>query len=298
MMKKITVLFLALMMSAFVVVGCGNESEDETTGTLEISQTTTEKPTQKPTQKATEKATQKATEKPTKKATEKATEKPTQKPTQKKNTANSGNSSQQNNNQTEVTIVEVPVEQNYEQQQIVEQQPVEHQQQVEQQQPVEQQQQQQQQQQVEPNVTPNNNQNEVPSFKEEDMSINYNNAKISLDKRFSDISSSLGNPDSRQENPSCGLSDNGKGFVYVYGNLTINTYMRNNVEYVETIFVEGNSSAKTDKSIVVGSNASDVKAKYGNPTSEDEMIMIYSIGDKQMMFYLENGNVSGVFIGR
>lgn len=290
MMKKITVLFLALMMSAFVVVGCGNESEDETTGTLEISQTTTEKPTQKPTQKAT----QKATEKPTKKATEKATAKPTQKSTQKKNTANSGNSSQQNNNQTEVTIVEVPVEQNYEQQQIVEQQPVEHQQQVEQQQSVEQQ----QQQQVEPNVTPNNNQNEVPSFKEEDMSIDYNNTKISLDKRFIDISSSLGNPDSRQENPSCGLSDNGKGFVYVYGNLTINTYMRNNVEYVETIFVEGNSSAKTDKSIVVGSNASDVKAKYGNPNSEDEMIMIYSVGDKQMMFYLENDNVSGVFIGR
>lgn len=270
-MKKAIILLALLLVGAFAMTSCGEEqnASEASSGQVEME-------TKKATEKVTEKQTEKATEKPTQKATEKPTEK------KKSDNSSSSSSEAQDNNEGEYEIIyeEVPQEQP---------------------QPVESQTPQQ------PNNNNNNynsnSNNQTPvsnqgSFSESDMCISYGSAKVSLDSAFSSIKSKLGTPDSTQENPNCGLSDNGKGYVYVYGNMTINTYFKSNKEYVETIFIESNGNAKTEKNIAVGSTSADVKKAYGTPSGEDDMVMQYNAGDKMMMFYLENGKVTGMFIGR
>lgn len=278
-MKKAIILFALLLVGAFSMTSCGEEQNASETSSVQVEMETT-----KATEKVTEQQTEKATEKPTQKATEKPTEK------KKSNNSSSSSSKTEDNDAGEYEVI---YEEVYEYPQ-------------EQPQPVEPQTPQQ------PNNSNDNNNNnssngnsnnQTPisnqgSFRESDMCISYGNAKVSLDAAFSSIKSKLGTPDSTQENPNCGLSDNGKGYVYVYGNMTINTYFKNNKEYVETIFVELNGNAKTSKNITVGSKSADVKKAYGTPSGEDDMVLQYNSGDKMMMFYLENGKVTGMFIGR
>lgn len=272
-MKKAIILFAILLVGAFTMTSCGEEQNASEASSGQVEMETT-----KATEKVTEKQTEKATEKPTQKATEK--------PTEKKKSNNSSNSSSKTED-NDAGEYEVIYEEVYEY-------PQEQPQPVEPQVP----------QQPDNNTNTNNNGNSQSpntnqgSFGESDMCISYGNAKVSLDAAFSSIKSKLGTPDSTQENPNCGLSDNGKGYVYVYGNMTINTYFKNNKEYVETIFVESNGNAKTSKNITVGSKSADVKKAYGTPSGEDDMVLQYNSGDKMMMFYLENGKVTGMFIGR
>lgn len=284
-MKKTLILLALLVMSTCVVSGCGNKEDEATTGQVEIiteksTEETTDKPTEKSTEEATDKAAEKSTEEVTEKAAEKSTEEvtgeATEKPTESSATASANAENTQSQQQSESIYTEVSKENV--QQEV-----------------------QQQQSQVQ-NDTPQNVTGETTIqqgvFAESDMNIVYNNTVVSIDADFSSLKTQLGNPDSTQENPNCGLSDNGKGYVYIYGNMTINTYMKSNKEYVETIFVELNGNAKTGKNIAVGSSSSDVKTMYGSPAVEDDMIMQYNSGDKIMMFYIENSKVTGMFVGR
>ena len=283
-MKKAVILFALLLAGAFALTACGgdNNSSETPSGQVEME-----------TKKATEKATEKPTQKPTEKPTKKATEKPTEKKKDDKNSSSSSSGNSDNNS----------VEEQYE---IIYEEVYDYPQEEQPQEIVEPQAPQEQPQQPQTPQTPQtgNNRDDGPApskdgtFVETDIAVKYGNATVVLDGAFSSIKSKLGSPDSTQENPNCGLSDNGKGYVYVYGNMTINTYFKNNKEYVETIFVESNGNARTTKKIGIGSSAADIKKKYGNPAAADDMVIQYNAGDKIMMFYIENGKVTGMFIGR
>ena len=281
-----------VVVSMSLLTACGEEENTPKTGTIELStqnvtekvsekstQRATEKTTQKSTQKATEKTTQKSTQKATEKTTQKSTQKTTQKPTQQEQFNN--NTVQQTQNEP-ATSSYVPIQPQTETPQQI----------------------------IIPD-TPNIPQDnppitEVPTevpqtaaeFTENDVCVVYKNTTVMLDKSFSEIKASLGTPDAAQENPNCGLSDNGKGFVYTYGALTINTYMKNNTEYVETVQCMNGGDIATGKGIRQGSSVSDIKNQYGTPTTEDDYVIQYTAGGKNMMLYIENSNVIGIFLGR
>lgn len=283
-MKKRMLIFMAMVVVGMsLLTSCGEEENTTKTGTIEITtptvtENTTQKVSEKSTQKTTEKTTQKSTQKTTEKTTQKSTQKPTQKPTQQKQT----------NNTVQPTLTE-PVTDNY----VPIQPQTETPQQI-----------------IVPD-TPNIPQDnppitEIPTeapqtvseFTANDVCVVYKNTMVMLDKSFSEIKSSLGTPDATQENPNCGLSDNGKGFVYTYGALTINTYMKNNTEYVETVQCMNGGDITTGKGIKQGSSVSDIKNQYGTPLTEDDYVIQYTADGKNMMLYMENGNVIGMFLGR
>lgn len=134
------------------------------------------------------------------------------------------------------------------------------------------------------------------SFSDKDAAVSYKGVTITLDAQFDPIASKIGTPDSKQENPNC--LTGGVGYTYVYGNMTVNVYSDGGKEYVEDIMVDGSGSAKTSKGIAAGSSANDIKNSYGTAAQSDDMIVSYSTSNRTMMFYMENGKVTGFYITR
>ena len=134
------------------------------------------------------------------------------------------------------------------------------------------------------------------SFSDKDAAVSYKGVTITLDAQFDPIASKIGTPDSKQENPNC--LTGGVGYTYVYGNMTVNVYSDGGKDYVEDIMVDGSGSAKTSKGIAAGSSANDIKNSYGTAAQSDDMIVSYSTSNRTMMFYMENGKVTGFYITR
>ena len=131
-------------------------------------------------------------------------------------------------------------------------------------------------------------------FSKEDACAVYNNCTITLDGTFEDCLSALGNPDSKTENTNCLRGS--AGFTYTYGNMQVNTYLKNNKEYIEDIMVMQAGNTATGKGIQVGSNKSAIMTAYGKTTNSDESTMTYTSGNYNIMFYIQEQKVFGFHI--
>lgn len=132
------------------------------------------------------------------------------------------------------------------------------------------------------------------SYSDSDAALIYKNTTITVGKEFQ--SEKIGSPDSKQENANCLLGTS--GYTYIYGPLTINVYTENNKEYVEGILLDGKANVSTTKNIKQGSTVDDLKKVYGNPSAKDDMMYSYDGTSTKMVFYIENGKVSSMYISK
>lgn len=150
------------------------------------------------------------------------------------------------------------------------------------------------------NSSQTNNSSEVKagSFSETDVSVIYNNHIITLDNEFDSVKATFGEPEQTEEYTESKLTDNGKGYVYKYDNMKVYTYMKENIEYVESISVEDEGLANTTKSITVGNSTTEVKENYGTPNVDNNVVLKYKSNNKMLVFYASNGTVTGFEITR
>ena len=94
------------------------------------------------------------------------------------------------------------------------------------------------------------------------------------------------------------LSD--EEYSYIYSNMQVHTYVKDGVERVEDIRVDGTGNASTSKGITVGNSVLQIKSVYGKPSSEDTVILKYKVGSQFLIFYLDNDRttISGFSIVR
>ena len=131
-------------------------------------------------------------------------------------------------------------------------------------------------------------------FVKTDACAEYNGAMVKVDGKFADYQASLGNPDSKSENTNCLRGAN--GFSYVYGNMTVNTYIKDNVEYVEDIMVMAEGNAKTGKEVAIGDGKQSVIDNYGEPATSDDASVTYTDGNYNIMFYIDADKVIGFHV--
>lgn len=148
------------------------------------------------------------------------------------------------------------------------------------------------------NQTNSSSQVEVGSFAAEDVSVIYDNRILTLDTEFNVVEATLGASESKVEYPNSKLTDNGEAYIYKYNNMKVYTYMKDNVEYVESVRVEDDGNATTTKGVDAGNSTADVKAKYGEPNSSDSATLKYNIEDKELIFYIYNDVVTSFSITR
>ena len=127
-----------------------------------------------------------------------------------------------------------------------------------------------------------------------DACAEYNGAMIKVDSEFAEYQATLGNPDSKSENTNCLRGAN--GFSYVYGNMTVNTYIKDNVEYVEDIMVMAEGNAKSGKEVAIGDGKQSVIDNYGEPATSDDASITYTDGNYNIMFYIDADKVIGFHV--
>lgn len=134
----------------------------------------------------------------------------------------------------------------------------------------------------------------------DDIKITYNGYPLTLDCDFRAVAGGFGEPDERSENRRSTLADNGEAYTYKFGNMTVNTYVKDGVERVENVRVEGQGKASTSKGVVVGNPMDYIKQQYGKPLSQDTVILKYKVNNQFLIFYLDSngGAVSGFSIVR
>lgn len=231
----------------------------------------TEKITEAPSEKTTQKSSTSASEKTTAKATSKPTEKATKKP---KPTEVVINRKQEATSETSTKAEEYtpPVVDDYTDEPV-----------------------------YVPTEPPTHAPTQPPvTITADDIKITYNNYPLTLDCDFRAVAGGFGEPDEKSENRRSTLADNGEAYTYKFGNMTVNTYVKDGVERVETVRVEGQGKASTSKGVTVGNPMSYIIQQYGKPLSQDTVILKYKVNSQFLIFYLESngGAVSGFSIVR
>lgn len=131
------------------------------------------------------------------------------------------------------------------------------------------------------------------AYSDDDAAVIYKGVTLAIDADMAAALETLGQPDSKQENPNC-LSGT-KGTTYMYGSTMINVYESDGKEYIESVLADGDKNASTPKGAAVGGSASDIAAAYGEGNASDFMVE-YKGSRTSMMFYTEGGSITGIFI--
>ncbi len=119
----------------------------------------------------------------------------------------------------------------------------------------------------------------------------YKGTEIVPNAKMEPITTALGEPTKYFESDSCAFQ--GKDKVYTYGSVVINTYPENNVDYVYTIELK-DDTVQTKEGIYIGATVEEVKAKYGEPTSDNGTALVYSKGTSTLNFGYEDGTVTSI----
>ena len=115
--------------------------------------------------------------------------------------------------------------------------------------------------------------------------------EIAIDAEADPILSSLGEPKSYDESPSCAYEDLDK--VYTYAGFEIKTYTLKKVEYIASIRLL-DDSCQTQKGITIGSEKDAVTKAYGTPASQTDSALIYEAEGMKLQILLRNGLVSDI----
>lgn len=123
------------------------------------------------------------------------------------------------------------------------------------------------------------------SFSSEDLTFVYDGETINLNEKIDDVFESIG-----EDNSASTLSNNRQ--EYEYEDFTIVTYIKNDVERVESITVTGEKVA-TAKGAKIGMFASRLKRVYGDAKKVTKTAYIYGSGAKTLEFNYEDNIVTG-----
>ena len=274
-MKRKLVVWILLAVTAVSFSACQRNGKIDFVdyGFEEFTEPPTQKPTKKPTELSTEKSSEKTTENSTAKSTENTSQNPTEAATKKKK-------NQEiviNNHPTEI-ITEKPTS-------ISTRPPTEVP--------------------TDPPIVPTQPPTQPPTeppvlVTADDIKIMYKNYPLTLDADFNAVAGAFGTPDSKTTTHRSVLADEGEEYLYTFDNMKVHTYVREGVERVESVRVEGIGGTSTSKGIVVGNPVSYVKDMYGTPTSQDTVILKYKVDNQLIIFYLDSDRttVSGFYITR
>lgn len=113
--------------------------------------------------------------------------------------------------------------------------------------------------------------------------------EIAMNAEAAPILEKLGKEKSYFESASCAFE--GLDKEYTYNGFVLKTYPLNDVDYVSSVTLQDDTVA-TPEGISIGSELADVKAAYGDSSSDTKCE--YVKGDSQLLILLENGIVTSI----
>ena len=114
---------------------------------------------------------------------------------------------------------------------------------------------------------------------------------IEVDGEAAAYVEAMSEPVSIYESPSCAFGDLDK--IHTYNGFEMDTYSLEGVDYVSAvIFLD--DSVSTAEGIAIGATVEDVKAAYGEPTTEESTILTYEKDEMKLCFLIQDNSVVSV----
>ena len=129
-------------------------------------------------------------------------------------------------------------------------------------------------------------------FTEADLTCEINGKKIDLNEDMSEVLSKLGDAKNVYSEASCHGTE-GEDKTYEYDGFSVFTYPDGEIDRVIEITIKGEGIA-TPKGISVGSKDSEIGDKYGDDVQKTGKYLSYSVGDKSLQFFVEDGVVKEI----
>lgn len=123
----------------------------------------------------------------------------------------------------------------------------------------------------------------------------YNGTTATVDMRADAVISGFGEGYTYFESNSCAFQ--GMDKVYTYTSFLVRTYPMDDVDYILSIELR-DDSVSTPEGIYIGSSEADVRAIYGDPTSEGTGGIEYTQDNCTLSFVIVDGNVSAISYNR
>ena len=114
---------------------------------------------------------------------------------------------------------------------------------------------------------------------------------IEIDGEAQSYIDAMTEPLSVYESPSCAFGDLDK--IHTYNGFEMDTYSLEGVDYVSAvIFLD--ESVTTAEGVGIGNTVEDVKAAYGEPTTEESTILAYEKDEMKLCFLIKDNSVVSV----
>ena len=118
-----------------------------------------------------------------------------------------------------------------------------------------------------------------------------NGVKLEIDSEMSQYEDALGEPISMFESESCAIGDLDK--VFTYHGFRVDTYQFDGIDYIsDVIFTD--DTVSTPEGAAIGDSVDRIKELYGEPTSQDDVRMVYENGDMKLVFLLDGTTVNTI----
>jgi hypothetical protein len=114
---------------------------------------------------------------------------------------------------------------------------------------------------------------------------------IPLDVDAAPIIEALGEPVEYFEAASCAFQ--GLDKIYTYNGFEINTYPKEDKDYISTVYFLDDSVA-TDEGIYLGASLDEITAAYGEDYTQEVNEYTYTLGQTKLCFIIEGGSVSSI----
>lgn len=126
-------------------------------------------------------------------------------------------------------------------------------------------------------------------------SFKFNGVSATADMAADAVIAGFGDNYSYFESPSCAFQGDDK--VYTYNSFLVRTYPKDGVDYILSIELR-DDSISTPEGIYIGSSEDDVRAAYGEPTSEGSNGLEYTKANCTLAFVIKDGKVSAISYNR
>lgn len=144
------------------------------------------------------------------------------------------------------------------------------------------------------NSAATSSENSKSDSKSKDVII-YKDVNIAIDDDVSTLLKKLGDYDSNEtiepEN-----EDEETAYSYTYDNMTIYAYVKNEKQYVASVFVSAPSEAKASGGIGIGSSRDEIHKVFGETQKDD--VISYEVEDSIVIFTLKDDKVTEFSLDR
>lgn len=120
---------------------------------------------------------------------------------------------------------------------------------------------------------------------QEPYAFAYNGNSIAMGANINDVVSTIGEPQSIFESPSCAFE--GVDKIYYYPGFEIYTYPQNEEDLISSLSLV-DDSVQTQEGAYLGMSAEEVESLYGTNASGQENMLSYIQADTELAFVLED----------